>query len=814
MDFAEIILPLNLRGTFTYRVPDGISDTLEPGMRVLVPFRGKKIYTGIISHIHQQQPEAFVAREIISMLDRTPIVPRQQLEFWQWLSDYYLCNIGEVYRFAFPSSLKLESETYLRLNAGVKPDYSDLDLNETHLLQALEVRQLLNLQEIVAFVPKKDLIKTISSLVDRQMILVDEKIAEKYRVKEVAYVKIEAEHLEGNQLANILTSLNRSPKQKELFLKILEQQQSGNQPVKKSGLFEGATPAYSQLKALVSRGLVAEYFLEEDRLKNYSAPVEGIEQLSSVQQIALSEINEGFAEGKNVLLHGVTASGKTHLYLQKIEDTIAVGKNVLFLVPELSLSKQIISRLEKKFGKQLGFYHTKLSDFERVEVWRKVRNGEIRILVGTRSSLFLPFGNLGLMIVDEEHDSAYRPREVHPYFQARDAALVLAKVYGANVILGSATPSVEAWYSAARGKLKRVQLKERFGGAAIPEFEILDFGEAQKQKNTVGYFSTRAVGVITDTLASRKQVIVLHNRRGFSGVVECETCGYVAYCTNCDVVLTYHKSAHEMKCHYCGQRAAKPVSCPRCQSENLNERGVGTEQIQEQLGNIFPNHEVERMDVDSMRRKFAYEKLFDKIKSGDAEIIVGTRMISKGLDFENIETVVVPKADSMLYVQDFRAEETAFQLLTQVSGRAGRLSGSGKVLVQTYQPNHAVFKLLYEKDEAGIYSHFINERKKFLYPPFVKMIMIQLKHRKEDKTDRASQFLGSVLRKYLPAECVFGPEKAPVGKINMLYQYQIMLKLPAGKKYSIYKQYILKSLDEFREITAYQSIKVLVFVDF
>lgn len=812
MNYAEIILPLNLKGTFTYKVPDEYLGKAVPGMRVLVPFGGKKIYTGIIKELHQETPETFLPKDIHSLLDAEPIVPEAQLEFWEWLSEYYLSNIGEIYRFAFPSSLKLESETYLKKNPHKEINWELLDANETYLLQALEVKSLMSLSEIEAFIPKKEIIKTINGLIDTQYILIDEQVFEKYKIKEVAYLKIEPEILTGN-LADILQKLNKSPKQKELFLTILEATQTMDGPVKKSSIIEGGFNS-SHLKGLLEKNLVTEYYLQQDRLQSYDGEIEALEKLTDNQQRVLLEIKSGFEQNKNVLLHGVTGSGKTHLYLDIIEETIAQGKNVLVLLPEIALTKQITQRLEKKYGKALGFYHQKLTDFEKVEVWKKIKTQEIRILIGTRSSLFLPYQNLGLIVVDEEHDSAYRPREVKPFFNAKDAALVLGKLYNAKVILGSATPSVETYHAAQNGKLKYVFLEERFGSAALPKYEIINYKEAIETKNATGHFSNDLLELMTKTLEQKKQIIVLHNRRGYANVIECESCGHVNYCSNCDVVLTYHKASNEMKCHYCGQKAQKPTNCNKCHSSNLNERGVGIEQIEEELQKIYSENHIERMDYDSMRKKFAYEKLYEKIESGEAEIIVGTQMISKGLDFDNIELVAIPKADALLYVQDFRAEERAYQLITQVAGRAGRVSGTGKVLVQTFNPQHSLFQLITQNDTSNIYRHFLDERQKFLYPPFTKLILIELKHRKEDKLSRASQFLSSVLHKYLPPACILGPEKAPIGKINLLYQYQILLKLPKGKKYQEYKEFILKSLDEFDEISAYKSIKKEVFVDF
>ena len=815
MTFAQIILPLNIKESYTYKIPNEIVAKLKVGMRVLVPFRGKKIYTGLVFSIHNEEPETFIPKPIISLLDEIPILPSEQVKFWEWLSSYYLCSLGEIYRFSFPSSLKLESETYLKLKPAVEIDYQILDVDETYLIQALEVRQLISLSEVEAFIPKKDLIKTVNALIDLQYIEIDEKISEKYKAKEVAYVRLNEKKLKSDGLPQILLQLKKAPKQQELLLLILEKHtENPDQPIRKSHLFAEGLYAYAQLKSLVDKGLVEEYLLQKDRVESYEGETENIETLTEAQEIASHEIDAVFKNQKPALLHGVTSSGKTHIYLQKIEDCINEGKNVLLLLPEISLTKQITQRLERKYGKMLGFYHQKLSDFERVEVWRKIKNNELRIVIGTRNAVFLPYENLGLIIVDEEHDSAYRPREVSPFFNAKDAARVLAQCYKAKILLGSATPSVESYYLAKKAKMGYVHLGERFGNVNLPEFELINFKEEQESKKVEGNFSFKLIDEIRQNIEAKKQNIILHNRRGYSNVIECESCGYVNYCTNCDVVLTYHKATNEMKCHYCGQKAAKPKICPKCHSENLNERGVGVEQIHEELSKIFPDAGVDRMDVDSMRKKFAFEKLYEKIEDGECDIVVGTQMISKGLDFSEIELVGIPRADQMLYVQDFRAEERAYQLITQVSGRAGRVSGEGRVLIQTYNPEHSVFDLIRQKDSNKIYDYLLEDRQKYNYPPFTKLILIDLRHRNEGKTDRASQFLSSILRKYLPEACIFGPEKSPIARINLLYHYQILLKLPRGKSYYDYKDLVIKSLEEFDEVSAYQSIKKVILVDF
>ncbi|MCP1252792.1 primosomal protein N' [Elizabethkingia sp. S0634] len=813
MMFAQLILPLNIKGTYTYKVPVFLYGKLAIGMRVVVPFGGKKLYTGIVVEIHDREPEAFLPKEIISALDNEAILPEEQLKFWQWVSDYYLCNVGEVYRFAFPSSLKLESETYVKRNPDVEVDYEVLDVHEIHLMQALEVKSVINLQELEAFIPRKEIMKTLNSLIDERLIVIDEKISEKYKAKEVSYIRLKEGLLESVALHEILSILNKAPKQKDLFLAILDKATSEDPFVKKSELFEDKFFSTQQLKALVDKGYVEEFYLQKDRIDSYDGDLEQIEQLTDLQQKALWEIVKQYEEKDVVLLHGVTGSGKTHLYISKIEETVASGKNVLMLFPEVALTKQITQRLEKKYGQLLGFYHSKLTDFEKVEIWRKVKNNQLKIVLGTRNALFLPFQNLGMVIVDEEHDSQYKTTTVQPFFNAKDAAIVLGKFYKAKVLLGSATPSVESYYSALTNKIGLVKLDERFGESKVPKINLIDFKEAQSLKTTNGSFTMQMIMEIREQLEQKKQVIILHNRRGYANVIECESCGYTQYCSNCDVVMTYHKVSNEMKCHYCGQRSAVPKQCPSCRSENLTTKGLGIQQLEEEVQRLFPESEVGRMDLDAMRTKFAYEKFFERVENQELDIIIGTQMISKGLDFDYVDLVVVPKSDAMLHIQDFRAEERAYQLFTQMAGRAGRTSQHGRMLLQTYNPYQTIFEKL-SKDPDHIYEYFIQERNRFLYPPFVKLIFIELKHRREDKVERASQFLGSVLRKYLPEECILGPEKSQIFRINNLYQYQILLKLPKGKKYNLFKQFVSTSIDEFNEISGYKSVKLNLYVDF
>lgn len=809
MNFAQIILPLNVRGTYTYTIPENLK--IRIGMRVVVPFGGKKLYTGIVCEVHDRRPEAFKPKPIISSLDAEPILPKAQLQLWQWLADYYLCNIGEVYRFAVPSSLKLESETYIKRNDETKVDLADLNENEAHLLQALEVKNLINLQELEAFIPRKEIMKTLNHLIDKRIVVVDEKISEKYKIKETTYIRVAEGLLEKRPITAVLTDLGRSAKQKDLFLRIVSESSTKGVFLKKSELLKSHPGAATHLRSLVKKGLVEEYFKQEDRIAYYEGDLQQIDPLSEPQKRALNEIETAFTTKDTVLLYGVTGSGKTHIYTAAIEKCIEDGKNALMLFPEVSLTKQIIRRLEKKY--ELGFYHSKLTDFEKVEVWRKVRNNELKIILGTRSALFLPFQSLGLVVVDEEHDSQYKSTTVNPYFNARDVAMVLARQYGAKTILGSATPAVETYYWALKGKMGLVRLNERFEGTRLPEISFIDLKSAQQLKEVKGDFSFELIHEMKTQIEAKKQVLVLHNRRGYASVLECQSCGFVQYCSNCDVVMTYHKDTNELMCHYCGQRSAVPKICPKCHSENLTTKGLGIQQVEEELLKILPGVEVGRMDLDSMRRKYAYERFFDKMSRGEFDVVLGTQMISKGLDFDHVDLVTVPKGDSLLHNQDFRAEERAYQLLIQLSGRAGRKSNNGRMIIQSFEPDRPFFQKIANIND-DIYQYFLKERERYLYPPFVHLILIEIKHRKEDKADRASKFMGAVLRKYLPEPCVLGPSPSPISRLRNLYQFQILLKLPRGKKYEFFKSFVRKAQEEFEEVGGYKSVKMTIQVDF
>ena len=811
--YAHVILPLNLKGTFTYEIPEEFRASVFEGCRVLVAFGGTKIYTGLVFGISSTLKEDLCPKPIVSVLDKEPLLRTAHIQFYKWLSAYYQFSLGELYRFAFPSSLKLESETIVRPYAGAQIDWKILDSNEVYLMQALSVQSHISLKEIQAFIPKKHLIQTIRSLIELHYIEIDEKIGERYVPKEVVYLEVNSGIKEN--LAHVLLNLKRAPKQQQLLLHILQLlEETRATRLKKSHVLKNNDFGQSHLKGLVEKGYIQELLVQIDRIETYDKELQQTPELSPQQQNALASITEGLASKMPVLLDGVTGSGKTHIYMELILDALHQDGNVLFLVPEIALAKQITQRLEKVVGSVLGFYHSKLTDFEKVEVWKKLRLNEIKVLIGTRQALLLPFPSLKLIIVDEEHDQAYRPREHAVNYNTRDAALMMGHMYNASVVLGSATPSLESYYLAQNGKIHYVELAVRYGQGALPSYIVHDYKKALEEKTTQGEFSNQTLKEMEHVVEQDNQVLVLHNRRGFANVVECGACGHVTYCSNCDVVMTYHKASNDLKCHYCGNKAAVPVKCPKCSSVQLITKGIGVEQIYEQVNQLFPQVEVRRMDVDAMRSKFAYEALFESLAQKETQILVGTQMISKGLDFDHIELVVVPRADQLLYVQDFRAEERAYQLLTQVGGRAGRVSGKGKVIIQTFNPTNPFFELLQKQKQHAIYQYLLAERKKFHYPPFTKIVFIELRHRREDKVQRASQYLGSLLQQFFHPATILGPEKSPIGRINLLYQYQIMLKFPRGKSYKKHKELLENAIDAFAQVEAYRSIKTKIIVDF
>ena len=812
--FAEVILPLNLEGTFTYHLTEFDLQQIEVGKRVAVPFGTQKLYTGVIHSIHQNKPELYKTKGIHAFLDDFPLVTPFQIKFWEWIASYYMCSLGDVFRNAFPSALKLESQTFVRL---INPDYELIEgLNDLEFLvfEALKLRQIISVEEAALIVDEKSAIPTLKLLIDKGIIQLDEKIQEKYTPKIDNYVRIHPD-IKGNDQAfiQILDGLNRAQKQREALLQLITYEtQNPDKPLKVADFVKmGSTNAV--VKSLAEKGAVEIYQFQTSRIDEDETDKESIHQLTLKQNQVLDTIKEEFTSKNTVLLHGVTSSGKTEIYLKLMEQVIAKGNKILYLLPEISVTTQIVHRIKKHFGERVGVYHSKFNQNERVELWQKTLNGDFDIFIGPRSALFLPFYNLGLIIVDEEHESTYKQMDAKPFFQGRDMAMVLGNFMNAKVLLGSATPSIESYYNARLGKYGYVELTERFGNIQLPQIHLVDLKKAQREKEITYDISHILRDEIIEQLKEKKQVILFQNRRGYAPILECNSCGNTPECPNCDVSLTYHKFSNQLKCHYCGYAQAKPNRCVSCGSVELNTKGLGTEQIEHQMQEIFPDAKIRRMDVDAMRGKFAYEKLIEDFENREVDILIGTQMITKGFDFGNVNFVGVIRADSLLNFPDFRAHEKAFQLLTQVSGRSGRRQEQGKVLIQSYQPEHQILQNVTTYNYHHTMKDIIYERKEFLYPPFTRLINLRFKHKNKERLDKTAAQLVHLLKPHFDKRCLLGPEAPAISRINNIYITDVLVKILPNQSPIKVKNLIQKEIDRLNTIAAYRSVRIDIDVD-
>ena len=826
--FIEVILPLSLPKTFTYRVSENEFAFIKKGMRVAVPFGKSKIYTALVIDLHREEPTLYEAKEIDQILDERPIVNELQINHWFWISSYYMCNIGDVYRGALPSALLLESETIISQNNETFVNESSLSDDEFLIYEALQSQSSLKIQNIIDIVNKKTVLPVIQKLINKNIISLQEEIQEEYKPKLVKYIRLHEQYQKEENLIALLDSI-KSEKRKNLLLQYFQLQARERQPISVKQLTETAQTSAAIVKALIDKQIFEEYFIKEDRVNFEKNKVENEFSLSVAQQTAFDEIVKSFGEKDVTLLHGVTSSGKTEIYTKLIENYIALGKQVLYLLPEIALTTQLVSRLTKHFGNKVAVFHSKYSNNERVEVWRQVLNSsdKAQVVIGARSSLFLPFNNLGLIIVDEEHEQTFKQQDPAPRYHARDAAIVLANFHnatranpeasvelgGAKVLLGSATPSIETYYNANSEKFGLVILKERFGKVPMPEIELVDLKDSYFRKKMKGHFSSTLIDEITEAFANNEQVILFQNRRGFSPVLECMTCGHVPQCPQCDVSLTYHKYKNQLRCHYCGYTMAKPSNCHVCSSVDLETKGFGTEQIELELAELFPQKNIKRMDQDTTRGKYSFEKIIDSFKNREIDVLVGTQMLAKGLDFDNVSLVGIMNADNMLYHPDFRAFERSFQMMTQVAGRSGRAEKRGKVIIQTYNPLHNIIQQVTNNDYEGMYKEQLYERKIYYYPPFYRLIKLTLKHRDFEKLKEGSFWLYQVLQQNLTTP-VLGPEEPAIGRIRNEYIRTILIKIPGETSLQGTKKTIQKILNSFDLVSQYRTIKVTVNVDF
>ncbi|PKQ44320.1 replication restart helicase PriA [Confluentibacter flavum] len=813
-NFVDVIIPIPLQKLFTYSITKAEAGFLNIGMRVSVPFGKSKIYTGIVYNIHNEAPTVYEAKEIHQILDDSPIVNQKQLQLWHWIADYYMCTLGDVMRAALPSAFILESETIISKNTIKEIDESNLKDDEFLVYEALQHQSSLKIHDIANILDKKNVLPVINRLLEKNAIQLDEEVYEKYIPKLVRYVKLHNHFSSEATLHKLLDDLHRAPKQRQVIMTLFSISAKTKKPVKVSDLSNESDASPAIIKSLIDKGILDEYHIQTDRVQYSGDANEDSKNLNDYQTIALKEIKESFINHNITLLHGVTSSGKTEVYVKLIENALQKGKQVLYLLPEIALTTQLITRLQNYFGEQVSVFHSRYSTHERVEVWNNVLKNaaKAQIVLGARSSIFLPFNDLGLIIVDEEHEQSFKQFDPAPRYHARDTAVVLANIHKAKTLLGSATPSLESYHNAQQNKYGLVEISQRYNNVLMPDIELVDIKDKHKRKLMKGHFSDRLIEEMTDALKNGQQVILFQNRRGFSPIVECNTCGHAPQCPNCDVSLTYHQYRDQLRCHYCGYVTAMLKSCMACGSSELDSKGFGTEQIEEEVKALFPDYKVARMDLDTTRGKYGYEKIITAFEQLEVDILVGTQMLTKGLDFRNVKLVAVMNADNLLNFPDFRAHERSFQLMLQVSGRAGRTDVRGKVLIQTYNPYHAILQQVSNNDYVGMFNEQMNDRYNFKYPPVYKQIKITLKHKDYTKVDTAAIWLAKSLRQVFDAH-VLGPESPPISRIRNQFYKNILVKIPKKQSLSKTKEAIIKINNSFLSIKDFRSVKLILNVD-
>ncbi len=818
MQYADLILPLPINRYFTYRIPQEMDSSIHVGSRVIVPFGKKKYYTAIVVSLHPVAPTEYEVKDIYCVLDSKPVLRHPQLRFWEWIASYYMCSVGEVYKAAVPSGLKLESETSVSVNEEYEEDVDNrLNEKELAILSAFGEKS----KALVADLEKQSRVKgfmnAVKSLLEKQAIIISEEIKSAYKPKLESYVRILIGKDEQDRLRELFDELNRSKKQLSLLMKYLELSSffkpGALTEVSKKELLTQAAVTPAVLTSLVDKEVMEIYSKEISRLDRVERHTVPMYELNEFQSKAYGEIKHQFAEKDAVLLHGVTSSGKTEVYIHLIKDVIESGRQVLFMVPEIALTTQLTERLQRVFGDSLAIYHSKFSDNERVEIWNRLLNDDkIKIILGVRSSVFLPFRHLGLIIVDEEHETTYKQQDPAPRYNGKNAAIVLASYHGAKTLLGSATPSVETYYNALNNKYGLVELMTRHASIEMPQITAVDIKELKKKKMMFSHFSPLLAQKINKSISSGQQAILFQNRRGFAPMIECSLCAWVPKCVNCDVSLTYHKGRRELTCHYCGYSIGIPNICPACGNNTLNTKGFGTEKIEEEIQKVFPESKVSRMDFDTTRTKKAYENIISAFQNKKSNILVGTQMISKGLDFDNVNVVGILSADSMMNYPDFRSHEKAFQMMAQVAGRAGRKNSRGEVILQTSEPNHPLIRQVIHNDYVGMYMAQLREREMFRYPPFYRLIYIYMKHRDNSMLEELSIIYANRL-KAMFGDRVLGPDNPPVARVQSLYIRKIVMKIELSASVAKAKELLLKSREDMMADERFKSLLFYYDVD-
>lgn len=815
--YVDVIVPLPVAGQYTYSVPADLEDKVKAGCRIVVPFGSKKFYTAIVTSVHQNAPETYETKDLVEVLDTSPVLLKRQYDFWKWLADYYLCTLGDVYKAALPSGMKLESETLVVSNPEFEAD-KPLPEKEQRILDLLSDDSEQCITQLEKASGIKNLLPVIKSLLEKEAIRVKEELKRSYKPRVEVRVRLTEGMQAEETVHRLFDTLARAPKQLALLMKYIELsgwsgEKKNPKEVSRKALLDATGATNSVFNGLVEKHIFETYTFEIGRLSEGPVETVGLNPLSMAQQRAYTEILAHFHQKNVCLLHGVTASGKTEIYIHLIQQAIQAGKQVLYLLPEIALTTQITERLRRVFGNRLGIYHSKFPDAERVEIWRKqLTDQDYDVILGVRSSVFLPFRRLGLVIVDEEHENTYKQQEPAPRYHARNAAIMLASMFGAKTLLGTATPSIETYYNAVNGKYGWVQLTERHQQIQLPHIEVVDIKELARKKRMTAQFSPLLLQKIREALDQKEQVILFQNRRGFAPMIECRTCGWVPKCKNCDVSLTYHKGLNQLTCHYCGYTYQVPKSCPACGGVELMNRGFGTEKIEDDIKLISPEARVARMDLDTTRTRTAYERIIADFEEGKTDILIGTQMVSKGLDFDRVSVVGILNADSMLNYPDFRSYERAFQLMAQVAGRAGRKNKQGLVVLQTKSPDLPLIHQVVANDYNGLYQTQIDERRLFKYPPFYRLIYVYLKHRKEGVLEQAADLMAGYLRNGL-GDRVLGPDRPPVSRIQTLFIRKIVVKIEQQASMSKVREYLQQVQRAIIEDERFRSLLVYYDVD-
>ncbi len=817
--FAELILPVPISKLFTYRVPATLNDIIKIGQRVIVQFGQKKILTGIVSNLHKQPPTEYEAKYILEIIDENEVIGPRQFSLYRWMADYYMCTLGEVINAAMPSGLKLSSESMVQLHPSFHWEETTFDFSEKEkmLINRLQ-HDTLTYTDVSKFLGSKNIYTLLKSLASKDAIILYEQVKEKFKPKTEKRIRLTKDYTSKKELEKLFEEISSKPKQEAVLLKYLQSVPVFHNPelnikgINKASLSEGEST--SSINTLIKNKIIEEFEIVIPRF--------GFDDPAEVQPLLLSEKQEEarnailnhFEYNDVALLHGVTGSGKTEIYIDLIKRALEGGSQALLLIPEIALTTQIVQRLKKVFGSEMGVYHSKFSDNERVEVWNGILSGKFQFVIGVRSSVFLPFDNLGLIIVDEEHDSSYKQQDPAPRYQARDVALVMANQHKSKVVLGSATPSVESFYHALSDKFKLVSLDERFGEANMPEIHFANMAIERQRKSNKGEFSSDLIKAIEVTLKNKEQVILFQNRRGYAPMVQCEDCNWIPKCINCSVSLTYHQFRHEMICHYCGYRERLPSECPTCTSKRILTKGYGTEKLEEELKLMFPDATTQRMDWDTTRTRSSYESIIEGFQNGETDILVGTQMVTKGLDFNQVSLVGVFDADRMMHFPDFRAYERAFQLIIQVSGRSGRRDKKGSVIIQTSDPKQSLFHFVLQNDIRGYIELEMRDREAHFYPPFSRLIEITVKHTDRQKCKNLAAQLAQAIRSEVTGPKILGPGEPIVSKIRNEFLMTILIKIARdGGRLSNIKKQLISLVDQQTSVKEFRTAKIVFDVD-